>query len=181
MPAKPWQSGKTITTPSGRTAPSATCHLPSTPNSAIPRSNGTGRLSCHGAPRPVPLHHRAKAAQMTFGLCFQLDERRGSGQETPSRLCREPADPQADRRGLRLDETVGGMRRPMLRGTDRLGSAFTFAAAAYNLVRLPKHACRMRPASGRSRASLRRARGTNAQNSSEPRQPTQIRPSSTAC
>ena len=35
-------------------------------------------------------------------------------------------------------KTVGGMRRPMLRGTDRLGSAFTFAAAAYNLVRLPK-------------------------------------------
>ncbi len=30
------------------------------------------------------------------------------------------------------------MRRPMLRGTERLGWAFTFAAAAYNLVRLPK-------------------------------------------
>ncbi len=35
-------------------------------------------------------------------------------------------------------KTVGGMRRPMLRGTDRVGWAFTFAAAAYNLVRLPK-------------------------------------------
>ena len=35
-------------------------------------------------------------------------------------------------------KTVGGMRRPMLRGTDRVGCAFTFAAAAYNLVRLPK-------------------------------------------
>jgi hypothetical protein len=35
-------------------------------------------------------------------------------------------------------KTVGGMRRPMLRGTDRMGGAFTFAAAAYNLVRLPK-------------------------------------------
>ena len=34
-------------------------------------------------------------------------------------------------------KTVGGMRRPMLRGTDRVGWAFTFAAA-YNLVRLPK-------------------------------------------
>jgi hypothetical protein len=31
-------------------------------------------LSCHGAPRPIPLHHRANAAQMTFGLYFQLDE-----------------------------------------------------------------------------------------------------------
>jgi transposase len=35
-------------------------------------------------------------------------------------------------------KTIGGMRRPMLRGTDRVGWAFTFAAAAYNLVRLPK-------------------------------------------
>ena len=26
----------------------------------------------------------------------------------------------------------------MLRGADRVGCAFTFAAAAYNLVRLPK-------------------------------------------
>ena len=35
-------------------------------------------------------------------------------------------------------KSIGGMRRPMLRGTDRVGWAFTFAAAAYNLIRLPK-------------------------------------------
>ena len=35
-------------------------------------------------------------------------------------------------------KTIGGMRRPMLRGTDRVGWAFTFAAAAYNLVCLPR-------------------------------------------
>ena len=35
-------------------------------------------------------------------------------------------------------KSVGGMRRPMLRGKDRVGWAFTFAAAAYNLIRLPK-------------------------------------------
>ena len=35
-------------------------------------------------------------------------------------------------------KTVGGMRRPMRRGTERVGWAFAFAAAAYNLVRLPK-------------------------------------------
>lgn len=35
-------------------------------------------------------------------------------------------------------KSVGGMRRPMLRGTDRVGWAFTFAAAAYDLIRLPK-------------------------------------------
>jgi len=31
-----------------------------------------------------------------------------------------------------------GLRRPMLRGREPVGWAFTFAAAAYNLVRLPK-------------------------------------------
>jgi Transposase DDE domain len=35
-------------------------------------------------------------------------------------------------------KTVGGMRRPIVRGTDRVGWAFTFSATAYNLVRLPK-------------------------------------------
>ncbi len=35
-------------------------------------------------------------------------------------------------------KTIGGMRRPMLRGTGRVGWAFTFAAAAYNLIRLPR-------------------------------------------
>src|SRR5450755_984878 len=92
MLARHWRSGKMTTTPSGRTAPSATCHLPSTPNSATPRGNGTGRLSCRGAPRPVPLHHRANAAQMTVGLYFQLDERRGSGH----RVRNDNSDGEAD-------------------------------------------------------------------------------------
>ncbi len=35
-------------------------------------------------------------------------------------------------------KSVGGMRRPMLRGLSRMGFAFTFTAAAYNLVRLPR-------------------------------------------
>ena len=35
-------------------------------------------------------------------------------------------------------KSVAGMRRPMLRGLDRMGFAFTFTAAAYNLVRLPR-------------------------------------------
>lgn len=35
-------------------------------------------------------------------------------------------------------KSVGGMRRPMRRGLDRMGFAFTFTAAAYNLVRLPR-------------------------------------------
>lgn len=35
-------------------------------------------------------------------------------------------------------KSVGGLRRPMRRGLPRMSFAFTFAAAAYNLVRLPK-------------------------------------------
>lgn len=35
-------------------------------------------------------------------------------------------------------KTVAGQRKTRFRGRDRVGWAFTFAAAAYNLVRLPK-------------------------------------------
>ncbi|MEW5424996.1 IS66 family insertion sequence element accessory protein TnpB [Amorphus sp. 3PC139-8] len=37
-----------------------------------------------------------------------------------------------------LMKAVAGLDRPKLRGVDRVGWAFTFAAAAYNLIRLPK-------------------------------------------
>lgn len=35
-------------------------------------------------------------------------------------------------------KTVAGQRKTRFRGRDRVGWAFTFAAAAYNRVRLPK-------------------------------------------
>jgi hypothetical protein len=35
-------------------------------------------------------------------------------------------------------KTVAGQEKTKFRGRDRVGWAFTFAAAAYNLVRLPK-------------------------------------------
>ena len=35
-------------------------------------------------------------------------------------------------------KTVAGQRKSRFRGIDRVGWAFTFTAAAYNLVRLPK-------------------------------------------
>lgn len=35
-------------------------------------------------------------------------------------------------------KTMAGQRKTRFRGLDRVGWAFTFAAAAYNLVRLPK-------------------------------------------
>ena len=60
------------------------------------------------------------------------------------RTTRHPGYGASQRIRKRIEEafgwmkTIGGMRRPMRRGTDRLGWAFTFAAAAYDLVRLPK-------------------------------------------
>ena len=35
-------------------------------------------------------------------------------------------------------KTIAGQEKPSFRGRDRVAWAFTFAAAAYNLVRLPK-------------------------------------------
>ena len=35
-------------------------------------------------------------------------------------------------------KTVGGQRKTRFRGRGRVGWAFTFAATAYNLIRLPK-------------------------------------------
>ncbi len=42
------------------------------------------------------------------------------------------------RRGFGGIKTVGGQRKTRFRGIDRVGWAFTFCAAAYNLMRLPK-------------------------------------------
>ena len=61
-----------------------------------------------------------------------------------ARTTRHPGYAASQRVRKRIEEafgwmkTIGGMRRPMLRGTDRVGWAFTFAAAAYNLVCLPR-------------------------------------------
>jgi len=70
---------KMTTTRSGHTAGSAICRRLPTPDPALLTCNGPGRLSYLGAPRPVPLHHRATRAQMKPGLYSSLDERRGSG------------------------------------------------------------------------------------------------------
>jgi hypothetical protein len=79
IPAMPSRSGKMTTTPSGHTALSAICRQPYLPNSAILECNGTGRCATSGAPRPVPLHHRANRAQMKPGLFLSADETRDSG------------------------------------------------------------------------------------------------------
>jgi transposase len=60
------------------------------------------------------------------------------------RTTRHPGYGASQRVRKRIEEafgwmkTVAGMRRPMLRGVERVGWAFTFAAAAYNLVCLPR-------------------------------------------
>lgn len=60
------------------------------------------------------------------------------------RTTRHPGYAASQRIRKRIEEGFGwmkmiaGLDRPKLRGVDRVGWAFTFAAAAYNLVRLPK-------------------------------------------
>lgn len=60
------------------------------------------------------------------------------------RTTRHPGYAASQRVRKRIEEafgwmkSIGGLRRPMLRGLPRVGFAFTFAAAAFNLVRLPK-------------------------------------------
>ena len=50
----------------------------------------------------------------------------------------KPARPQTDRRGVRWIKTIAGLRKTRFIGRAKTALAFTFAAAAYNLVRLPK-------------------------------------------
>ena len=66
----------------------------------------------------------------------QLGDRRAH--DPPRRLCRQPAHPQAHRGGIRLDQDDRRAREDQVPWPERVGWAFTFAAAAYNLVRLPK-------------------------------------------
>ena len=66
------------------------------------------------------------------------------GSAIDRRTTRHPGYKASQRVRKRIEEafgwmkTVGGMRRPMRCGTERVGWSFTFAAAAYNLVRLPR-------------------------------------------
>lgn len=76
----------------------------------------------------TPLSHRIPAA---VGLRL-TDER------PARRLCCQPAHPQADRGGIRLDQDGCRQEKTSFRGRDRVAWAFTFAAAAYNLMRLRK-------------------------------------------
>jgi hypothetical protein len=60
------------------------------------------------------------------------------------RTTRHPGYAVSQRIRKRIEEafgwikTIAGQEKSRFRGRDRVGWAFTFAAAAYNLVRLPK-------------------------------------------
>ena len=56
----------------------------------------------------------------------------------PSRLRGQPAHPQADRGGVRLDQGDRPAAPCPAPRQGRVGWQFTLAAAAYNLIRLPK-------------------------------------------
>jgi hypothetical protein len=59
-----------------------------------------------------------------------------NGRTTRRRLCDESTETQACQGDLRLDETVGLLRRLRHRGGDRVTWIFRFTAAAFNLVRI---------------------------------------------
>ena len=94
----------------------------STPNSVLPKCNGTGRCAMSGASRPIPLHRRANKAQINPGLYSSPDERRGSGHREP---------PLMSQSGI-LTPAVS-RRNSMLRN----GSGFTFCVS--------RHPCATRP------------------------------------
>jgi hypothetical protein len=58
--------------------------------------------------------------------------------DPPSRLCDLAAHPQTHRRGLRLGQDSGRLRKMRHRGLPKVDWQFTLAMAAYDLVRLPK-------------------------------------------
>jgi DDE family transposase len=80
------------------------------------------------------LNVRPHVAQNTSGRRSAIDRR----------TTRHPGDAASQRVRKRIEETFGwtktvaGMRKTKLRGLPKVDWAFTFAAAAYNLIRLPK-------------------------------------------
>ena len=54
------------------------------------------------------------------------------------RLRRQPARPERIEEASGWMKTIAGQEKTKFRGRDRVGSAFTLTAAAYDLARLPK-------------------------------------------
>jgi transposase len=77
---------------------------------------------------------RAHVAQNTSGRRSSIDRRttRHAGYRMSQKIRKRIEE------GFGWIKTVGGQRKTRFRGRDRVGWAFAFTAAAYNLVRLPK-------------------------------------------
>ena len=80
------------------------------------------------------MHVRPHIAQNTHGRRSAIDRRttRHAGYGRSQRIRKRIEE------AFGWIKTVAGQRRTKFRGRDRVGWAFAFAAAAYNLVRLPK-------------------------------------------
>lgn len=71
-------------------------------NRGAPQCNGAERCAPPGAPRPAPLHHRAKQAQMTSGLYSSPKERAqvrtqaGAGSPKPASCARRAGSASQD-------------------------------------------------------------------------------------
>ncbi len=77
---------------------------------------------------------RAHVAQNTSGRRSSIDRRptRHAGYGMSQKIRKRIEE------GFGWIKTVGGQRKTRFRGRDRVGRAFAFTAAAYNLVGLPK-------------------------------------------
>src|SRR5665213_3081515 len=80
------------------------------------------------------MNGRAHVAQNTNGRRSAIDARttRHAGYGMSQRIRKRIEE------GFGWIKTIAGQRKTRFRGRDKVGWAFTFAAAAYNLVRLPK-------------------------------------------
>ena len=75
-------------------------------------------------------------------VCWKEHERPKLGdrrtQDAAQRLCRQPNIRKRIEEAFGWIKGIGGLRQTKLRGLAKVDWSFTFAAAAYNLVRLPK-------------------------------------------
>ncbi len=86
-------------------------------------------VSCHRNPVTV-----AHVAQNNNGRRSAIDRRttRHAGYAISQRVRKRIEE------AFGWMKTIGGQRKTRFRGVERVGWSFAFAAAAYNLVRLPK-------------------------------------------